>query len=46
MLEASTTAKPAPIIAPTIVCVPEMGMPKIEEVIMNRNELIEVPSII
>jgi len=46
MLEAPATAKPEPIIAPTIVCVPEMGIPKTEEAMMKRNELIEVPSII
>ena len=46
MLEAPKTAKPEPIMAPMIVCVPEIGIPKTEEAMMNRNELMETPSII
>ena len=46
MLDAPNTAKPEPMMEPTMVCVPEMGTPKTEEVMMKRNELIEMPSII
>ena len=41
-----TAARPEPIIAPTTVWVPEIGMPKIEEVIMKMKLAIDVPNII
>ena len=41
-----TVASPDPISAPTTVCVPEIGMPKMEDAIIKMKELIEVPSII
>ena len=39
-------ASPAPIKAPTTVCVPEIGTPKKDEVSINRNEAIPTDSII
>ena len=39
-------AKPAPIRAPTTVCVPDIGTPKKDELRMNRNEAIPTESII
>lgn len=34
-------ANPAPISAPTTVCVPDIGIPKIEEDMMKMNEPID-----
>jgi hypothetical protein len=39
-------ASPAPIKAPTTVCVPEIGTPKKDEVNINRKEAIPTDSII
>jgi hypothetical protein len=39
-------ASPAPIKAPTTVCVPEIGTPKKDELSINRNEAIPTDSII
>lgn len=39
-------ARPAPIRAPTTVCVPEIGTPKNDELRMNRNDAIPIESII
>jgi hypothetical protein len=38
-------ASPAPIKAPTTVCVPEIGTPKKDDVRINRNEAIPTESI-
>lgn len=43
--DADTPARPAPISAPITVCVPLMGMPKIDDTKMNENEAKLVPSI-
>lgn len=37
---------PAPSIAPTAVCVPEIGIPDIDEVIMKMNEATQIANII
>lgn len=44
--DADTPARPAPISAPITVCVPLIGMPKIDDTKMNENEAKLVPSII
>lgn len=43
--EAASPASPAPIRAPITVCVPLIGIPKIDETKMNENEERHVPSI-
>ena len=44
--EKPTAAIPDPIRAPITVCVPEIGMPKMEADMMKRNEAIEAASIV
>lgn len=43
---AFSPASPAPISAPMTVCVPLMGIPKIEDARIKLNEASDVPSII